>query len=156
MIKLIDILKEVHEDHTNPEFEADPMSYILKKYKRLNRNLNVLMGKGFEEYLSGIFIMAGKPTTFKVLLKNGQYFYMTFMGKAYEASVLGKRYFLMNVGEIQRATTAIARILRYGKSSSAQGPEGGEAGPRSEESPAKETGGGGGAAPEAEKTEGPE
>jgi hypothetical protein len=134
MIKLVDILKEVHEDHTNPAFDENPMGYILKKYKRLHKNLTVLMGDGFEEYLGGIFIMAGKPTTFKVLLKNGQYFYMTFMGKAYEASVLGKRYFLMNIGEIQRATTAIARILRYGQASKAQGPEG-EAGPRSEESP---------------------
>jgi hypothetical protein len=134
MIKLLDILKEVHEDHTNPEFDADPMGYILRKYKRLNNNLRTLMGDNFEEYLAGVFIMSGKPTTFKILLKNSQYFYMTFMGKAYEATVQGKRYYLMNIGEIQRATTAISRLQRYGAKTKAEGPES-EEGPRSEELP---------------------
>jgi len=136
MIKLIDILKEVHEDHTNPEFDADPMGYILRKYKRLNKNLITLMGDNFEEYLDGIFIISGKPTTFKILLKNNQYFFMTFMGKAYEAGVQGKRYYLMNIGDIQRATMAINRIQRYGAKSKSEGPES-EEGPRSEELPTK-------------------
>ena len=138
MIKLKDILKtilkETHEDHSNPEFDADPMGYILKKYKRLHANLTSLMGENFEEYLAGVFIMSGKPTTFKVLLKNGQYFYMTFMGKAYEATVLGKRYYLMNLGEIQRATMAINRLQRLGAKPNAEGP-GEESGSRSEELP---------------------
>ena len=138
MIKLKDILKtilkETHEDHSNPEFDADPMGYILKKYKRLHANLTSLMGENFEEYLAGIFIMSGKPTTFKVLLKNGQYFYMTFMGKAYEATVLGKRYYLMNLGEIQRSTMAINRLQRLGAKPNAEGP-GEESGSRSEELP---------------------
>jgi hypothetical protein len=138
MIKLTDILKKLikEEDQApvNSEFEADPMDYILRKYKRLNNNLTVLMGDSFKEYLGGIFIMSGKPTTFKVLLKNGQYFFMTFMGKAYEATVLGKRYYLMNLGEVQRATIAISRLLRFGTKSTAQGPTE-ESGSRSEELP---------------------
>jgi hypothetical protein len=140
MIKLTDILKtllkeqgEEQQTPKNPEFEENPMGYILKKYKRLSENLVELMGEEFEEYLSGVFIVSGKPTTFKVLLKNGQYFFMTFMGKAYEASVLGKRYYLMNIGEIQQATMEISRILRYGSKQDAKGPEG-ESGPRSQES----------------------
>ena len=135
MIKLADILKviikEVHEDHSNPEFDADPMGYILKKYKRLNQNLITLMGDNFKEYLSGVFIMSEKPTTFKVLLKNSQIFYMTYMGKAYEATILGKRYYLLNTAEIQRATTAISRLQRFGAPAKAQGPES-EIGPKSE------------------------
>ena len=139
MIKLTDILKKVlkeagEEQSINPNFEENPMGYILKKYKRLNDNLKKLMGDNFEEYIAGVFIMSGKPTTFKILLKNAQYFYMTFMGKAYEASVQGKRYYLMNIGEIQRATMAISRLQRYGAKTSAQGPEN-EEGPRSEELP---------------------
>lgn len=138
MIKLKDILKkiikEAEDQPVNPEFEADPMNYILRKYHRLNENLEKLMGENFEEYLAGIFIMSGKPTTFKVLLKNGQYFYMTFMGKAYEATVLGKRHYLMNIGEVQRATMAINRLQRFGAKPSAEGPDS-ESGPRSEELP---------------------
>jgi hypothetical protein len=140
MIKLTDILKnllrEINEAPSNPEFEADPMKYILKKYKRLHNNLSIIMGNTFKEYISGIFIMSGKPTTFKILLKNGQYFFMTFMGKAYEATVLGKRYYLMNLGEVQRATMAISRLQRYGQKTQSQGPEE-ESGSRSEEIPSQ-------------------
>lgn len=147
MIKLTDILKKIlkeagEEQPINSGFEENPMGYILKKYKRLNDNLKKLMGNNFEEYVGGVFIMSGKPTTFKILLKNGQYFYMTFMGKAYEASVQGKRYYLMNIGEIQRATVAISRLQRYGAKTDAQGPDN-EEGPRSEELPTE--------APEKEK-----
>jgi hypothetical protein len=147
MIRLKDILKTIlKEAETNPAFDADPMNYILRKYKRLNANLEKLMGENFEEYLAGIFIMSGKPTTFKVLLKNGQYFFMTFMGKAYEATVLGKRYYLMNIGEIQRATVAISRLQRLGAKPNAEGP-GEESGSRSEELPS------GGEEPGLEKSE---
>jgi hypothetical protein len=59
---------------------------------------------------------------------------MTFMGKAYEATVLGKRYYLMNLGEIQRATMAINRLQRLGAKPNAEGP-GEESGSRSEELP---------------------
>jgi hypothetical protein len=143
MIKLTDILKKIlkeagNEQPVNPEFEENPMEYILKRYKRLNENLVKLMGDSFKEYLGGVFIMSGKPTTFKILLKNGQYFYMTFMGKVYEATVQGKRYYLMNIGDIQRATMAISRLQRYGAKTSAQGPES-EEGPRSEELPTEKS-----------------
>lgn len=140
MIKLKDILKliieeaEIGEPKQNAAFEEDPMHYILKKYKKLTSHLKTLMGDQFEEYLGGVFIVSGKPTTFKVLLKNGQYFYMVYMGKTYEANVLGKRYYLMNLGEIQMATMAISRILRYGNTNKAKGPES-EEGPRSEAMP---------------------
>ena len=59
---------------------------------------------------------------------------MTFMGKAYEATVLGKRHYLMNIGEIQRATMDINRLQRFGAKPSAEGPDS-ESGPRSEELP---------------------
>jgi hypothetical protein len=145
MIKLKDILRLIIEEaeigapKQNVAFEEDPMNYILTKYKKLTSYLKTIMGDQFKEYLGGVFIVSGKPTTFKVLLKNGQYFYMTYMGKTYEANVLGKRYYLMNLGEIQMATIAISRILRYGNISKAQGPDS-EEGPRSESMPNEEPG----------------
>lgn len=143
MIKLKDILKliieeaEIGEPKKNSAFEENPLNYILTKYKKLTSHLETLMGSQFREYISGVFIVSGKPTTFKVLLKNGQYFYMVYMGKTYEANVLGKRYYLMNLGEIQMATMAISRILRYGNANKAKGPES-EEGPRSESLPTEE------------------
>lgn len=131
-----EIVKEQDEEQPNvPEgFKEDPMGYILKRYKKLYAELERLMGEGFEEYLDGVFIVSGKPTTFKIHLKNHQYFFMTYMGKGiYEATVLGKRYYLSNLGDVQRATKAVARILRFGPDLPVKGPEE-EQGPDSEKS----------------------
>jgi hypothetical protein len=142
-----EVVKEQDEQQTDvpKEFEEHPMEYILSRYKRLNKNLTQLMGEDFKEYIDGIFITSGKPTTFKIHLKNHQYFFMVYMGKGiYEAIVLGKRYYLSNLGDIQRATMAISRILRFGPDLPIKGPEseqgareeeGGEAPTASEEAP---------------------
>jgi hypothetical protein len=144
------LLAEADEDET-PEaedtkeekpkkgsFEEDPMGFILKKYHSLNELMEELMTPAFKEYVDGIFLMAPKPTTFKVLLHNGQYFFLTFLGTpnkeikdgVYEATVEGKRYYLAGIGEKERCMMAIARLLRYGSPLKTKGPEGAEQGTR--------------------------
>ena len=134
MIKLVGILRSIlKEEEEAPEVkkpkEEHPIDIILRDYKKLRNNLVELMGAGFRDDIDGIFITAGKPTTFKIHLKNRQYFFMMFSGAphktedVYEAIVLGKRYLLTNEGNIQRATMAINRILRYGPSLEKKGPE---------------------------------
>jgi hypothetical protein len=107
-------------------FEQDPMGFILKKYVSLNELLTELMTDSFKEYLNAIFIVAPKPTTFKVLLHNGQYFFLTYLNKAYQATISGKNYYLMTLGEKQLCMQAIARLLRYGSPLKTKGPEGAE------------------------------
>lgn len=150
------LLKELNEaepmsqynpdDNIQTPFEKDPMGFILKKYITLNEVLKELMTDSFQEYLNGIFIVAPKPTTFKILLHNGQFFFLTFLGKAYQATVQGKNYYLMTIGEKERCMQAIARILRHGSPLKTQGPEGAEQGTRPEgEEGGLEAGAGGGA-----------
>lgn len=109
-------------------FEKDPMRFILNKYASLNEILTQLMTPSFIEYLNGIFIVAPKPTTFKIDLHNGQYFFLTYLGKAYQATIAGKNYYLMTVGEKQLCMQAISRLLRYGTPLKTKGPEGAEQG----------------------------
>ena len=141
-----DILKSIllqELDRMEPEtstFEDDPMQFILKKYVGLNNVLEYLMTPSFQEYVTGIYVVAPKPTTFKVVLHNGQHFFLQFMGKAYEATVEGKKYYLMSIGEKERCMTAIARLLRYGNPLKTQGPEGAEKATRDSEGPAEEEG----------------
>ena len=47
----------------------------------------------FRDYVTGIFVVAPKPTTFKVLLHNGQMFFLIYGPKSYIAKIAGKRYF---------------------------------------------------------------
>lgn len=110
-------------------FEEDPMGFILKKYNTLNELLTELMTESFQDYLNAIFIVAPKPTTFKILLHNGQYFFLTYLEKAYQATISGKNYYLMTTGEKQLCMQAIARLLRYGSPLKTKGPDGAEQGP---------------------------
>ena len=97
-----------------PTFEEDPIQYILYSYPTLKDSLEQLLTKDFLDYITGIYIIAPVPTTFKVILHNNQFFYMIYMGRTWVAKVSGKKYYLLNVGERGRATEAIARLLMMG------------------------------------------
>jgi hypothetical protein len=141
-IKDIDILKYIilnEEENKKSTFEEDPMGFILKKYASLNSLLEELMTPSFKEYLDGIYVMAPKPTTFRVVLHNKRYFFLTYLKNAYEASIGGKRYYLLEIGEKERCMLAISKLLQYGSPLVTQGPEGAEEGTRSEEESEKGT-----------------
>ena len=135
------ILKEVEamEPHVQ-SFEDDPINFLLTKYPTLKKTLEMLMTPAFKDYVTGIYITAPKPTTFKIVLHNGQYFTLTFLGKAYEASIAGKKFYLQTIGERERATNALARLLQLGNPIETEGAEG-------EEKVAGEEPSGGGSAP---------
>ena len=111
------------KDAEQQSFDEDPINYILKKYPSLVATLTMLMTKDFKDYITGIYIVAPKPTTFKIILHNGNEFLLRFMGKAYQATVAGKRYFLLTLGEKERATIAIARLLETGSPITTKGPD---------------------------------
>lgn len=114
---------ETPKDREQQLFEEDPINYILKKYPSLTATLTMLMTKDFKDYLTGIYIVAPKPTTFKMVLHNGESFTLAFLGKAYEAKVAGKKYYLLTIGEKERAIIAIARLLENGSPLKVKGPE---------------------------------
>jgi hypothetical protein len=95
-------------------FESNPLEYILQTYPSLNRTIEDLMTPDFRNYVTGIYIIAPKPTTFKVVLHNNQSFYMKFMGKTYEIKAGGRRYYLLNLGEFENAVEKIATLLSIG------------------------------------------
>jgi hypothetical protein len=121
------ILKEVERmEPMVQSFEDDPINFLLTKYPTLAKTLEMLMSPAYKDYLTGIYILAPKPTTFKIVLHNGQYFLLTFLGKAYEATVAGKKFYLQTIGERERATNAIARLLSMGNPVETKGAEGEE------------------------------
>lgn len=103
-------------------FESNPLEFILQKYPSLNKTLVNLMTENFRDYISGIYVMAPKPTIFKVVLHNNRVFYLTFMGKTYEAKVSGKKYYLSRISELEMAIISIADLLTLGTPPQAEGP----------------------------------
>ena len=65
-------------------------------------------------FISDIQWVAPRPTTFKIILANGQFFYFIYTERSWIAQIEGKKYYLLNINEEEHAAESIARILRYG------------------------------------------
>ena len=92
----------------------------LTKFPELKAVIVDLLTSDFDSFLASIDWVAPRPTTFRINLKNGQEFYLIYNSRSWIAQVEGKKYYLLNLPEEERAAEAIARILRYG----AKTPEG--------------------------------
>ena len=84
------------------------------KFPQLKKVIVDLLTHEFDNFISSIDWVAPKPTTFRINLKNDFNFYLIFTKTSWIAQVEGKKYYLLNLPEEERAIDAIARILRYG------------------------------------------
>ena len=121
---------------------------ILGKFPTLKHTLVKLMTNEFDEFIEDVKWVAPKPTTFTVVLKNGQTMNLKWMGKDFDANIEGKGYYLGTTSSYQQALDALNRVLINGPIS--QGEEPG-ADQFAGEAPGAEpaAGGGEGGAPEA-------
>ena len=86
----------------------------LTKFPELKKILVDLLTLEYDNFLSSIDWVAPRPTTFRINLENGQNFYLIYGKRSWIAQVEGKKYYLLNLPEEERAALAIANILRYG------------------------------------------
>jgi hypothetical protein len=123
-----EVVDQIPQD-TAPEqpeitYESNPLEFMLLKYPTLTKTLTDLLTENFRDYITGVYIMAPKPTIFKIVLHNNRSFYLTFMGDdKYEAKVSGKKYWLPSISEFENAIMSIADLLMLGTPPSTQGPE---------------------------------
>lgn len=92
-----------------------PMDFILFKFPKLKVVLDELLTVTFRDYITNIYVIAPKPTTFKVVLKNKQDFLLIYDNESYSVKIAGKKYYLMNLGEKERAIQSIANLLNTKK-----------------------------------------
>ena len=86
--------------------------YLVYRFPGLKKIIEELMSPSFGRYISGIDIVAPKPTTFQINLINGQDFSIYYVGSGnFTAKIAGKRYDPNNIGESERASQAIADLL---------------------------------------------
>ena len=127
--KLKKLIKEGIEDFVSQQqietisFEDNPLEYILQKYPSLDAAMTDLMTDKYRDYITGIYVIAPKPTTFRILLHNGQEFYLIYGPQAYIAKVSSKKYNLANLNEEQFAIKAIANLLELGMPPGSEGPD---------------------------------
>ena len=117
---------------------------ILGKFPTVKKTLVSLFTNEYDEFLEDVKWVAPKPSTFMVVLKNGQSFYLKWTGKSFDAQIEGKTYFLGNVSDYQQALDKLNDILKNGPISQGEEPGGEEFGATPTEPAA---GGGGGEFP---------
>ena len=92
----------------------------LVKFPALKDIIVDLLTHQFDSFIESVDWVAPRPTTFRVNLLNGQNFLLMFTERSWIAQVAGKKYYLLNLDEEERASLAINRILRVGPAAGAE------------------------------------
>ena len=107
------LIKQIYKDRKVTDLEAVKYDE-LTKFPELKQIIITLLTDQYDSFLGTIDWVAPRPTTFRMNLKNDQDFYLIYTRKSWICQVQGKKYYLQNLPEEERAVEAIARILRYG------------------------------------------
>ena len=107
------LIKQVYSNRSKAE-EAAVEYDELTKFPELKAVIVDLLTHEFDNFLGSIDWVAPRPSTFRINLKNNQFFYLIYNGRSWVAEIEGKSYYLLNLPEEEQATMAVARILRYG------------------------------------------
>ena len=86
----------------------------LTKFPELKQAIIDLLTVEFDNFMSSIDWVSPRPTTFRINLKNDTNFYLIYSKNSWIAQIEGKKYYLLNLPEEERAAEAISRMLRYG------------------------------------------
>lgn len=139
------LLSQLNEEEPTPEEEPDmeapketvledATDEILGKFPTLKKAIIKLQTNQFKEFVDSIDWISPRPSSFRVNIKNGQYYILKWTGTGFEAQILGKRYYIDKIDEYQQALDKLARLYKEGPMSGA-----GEGEPAD-----TDTGGGGG------------
>ena len=105
-------VRKALEEAEQQQKRAEKAMYLVYRFPGLKKVVEDLMSPSFGRFVSGVDIVAPKPTTFKIDLVNGQDFTVKYLGnKKWDVKVSGKKYNCQNLGETERASQAIADLL---------------------------------------------
>jgi hypothetical protein len=111
---ILEAYVEVLRETPTPPALKTSTQLILGKFPTLKKTLVKLMTNEFDEFVEDVKWVAPRPTTFTVVLKNGQTFNLKWMGKDFDANIEGKNYYLGTTATHQQGIDALNRILING------------------------------------------
>jgi len=112
--KIRNLIPQIYNEKFKPEGESSPYQEI-NKFPTLKKVIVDLLTSEYNKFIESIDWVAPRPTTFRVNLLNKQFFYLSHNKKSWVADIEGKKYYLLNLDEEERAAIAISRILAYGE-----------------------------------------
>lgn len=103
----------VGDETAGPETVLDDATdQILQKFPVLKKILVKLMTEDFKEFVGTVDWVSPRPTTFKINLVNGQDFTLRWTGKNFDATIMGKKYYLGVVDEFEQALDSLGRLYQ--------------------------------------------
>ncbi len=85
---------------------------LLQNHPELIPILSDLMTADFPMFVKDIEWLSPKPATYKVILENGQFFFLYDLERSWVAQISGKKHYLLSLGEETMASNAISRLLK--------------------------------------------
>ena len=111
--RIKNLAKEVYKEKSKSDESA--LAYDeLTKFPELKKVIVDLLTSDFDKFIESIDWVAPRPSTFRINLLNSQNFLIIFTERSWIAQVEGKKYYLLNLDEEERAAESISRILQYG------------------------------------------
>lgn len=98
------VKEKIHLSKVNNDDNVQEFSY-------LRDTLTDLLTDQYPTFIKGVDWVAPKPTTFRVNLRNGQYFMLIWNTDDFQAIVGGKKYDLSSLPQQENATKSISRLL---------------------------------------------
>ena len=113
ILKIKTLARTVYAERSKAETSAVEYDE-LTKFPELKQAIIDLLTTEFDNFMSSIDWVSPRPTTFRINLKNDTNFYLIYSKNSWIAQIEGKKYYLLNLPEEERAAEAISRMLRYG------------------------------------------
>jgi len=112
LVKQIMLGEKPEKEKPSAKFNATKFPIVLK-FPKVDNSLTSLMTDDYGMFIKEIDWIAPRPTTFRIELNNGSVFYLVDTEKSLIAQVEGKKYYMEQNSDIQRASEAISRLLRF-------------------------------------------
>ena len=111
--QLRDLILEAYAEVLGEQELPTTADELFSKFPTLHRTVEDLLTSDYNNFLSNIEWVSPRPSTFRVVLKNQQAFYLKWLGKGFEAQIEGKRYHITNVSEFQQALDRLGELLKH-------------------------------------------
>lgn len=103
------LLEQPFKSEAGEELQ-DSTDEILSKFPKVRTILEKLMTDDFGTFVQDVEWISPKPTAFRVELKNGQSFTLTWQGEGFTAKIKGMQLYLNKVDEFQKALSKLAQL----------------------------------------------
>jgi hypothetical protein len=100
-----------------------PMNLMFQRFPQLRQTLEKLLTMQFRLFVDDVQWVAPRPTTFKIILPNKQYFNLIWNTEDFIIKVAGKKYDMLVLQERERAVKAVSELLQYGPINANMSPE---------------------------------